>query len=53
VRGRKVIRQDFVPTLVSGTGQPSLVTGWRSVLARQNFDGLRRCAGLSPVLDAP
>jgi poly-gamma-glutamate capsule biosynthesis protein CapA/YwtB (metallophosphatase superfamily) len=53
VRDRKVIRQDFVPTVVSGTGQPALVTGWQSVLARQNFDGLRRCAGLSPVLDAP
>jgi len=49
VRERKVVRSEFVPTVVSGTGQPSVVSGWRGDLARDNFTDLRDCAGLDAV----
>lgn len=49
VQGRDVVRSTFVPTVMTGTGQPEVLTGWQADLARHNFDGLRGCAGLDPV----
>ena len=46
LRGRTVVRSDFVPTVVSATGRPALVPGWRAGLAENNFAALRACAGL-------
>lgn len=50
VQGREVVRSDFVPTVMTPTGQPEVLTGWRADLARHNFDELRACADLGPVL---
>ncbi len=50
VRGREVVQSDFVPTVMTGTGQPEVLTGWQADLARHNFDGLRECAHLDPTL---
>lgn len=50
VQGREVVRSDFVPTVMTDTGQPEVLTGWRASLARHNFDELRGCADLDPVL---
>ncbi|MGA5300919.1 CapA family protein [Nucisporomicrobium flavum] len=49
VRDRQVVRSEFVPTVVSGTGQPKALTGWHADLARTNFTDLRDCAGLGRV----
>ncbi|MEV4703750.1 CapA family protein [Actinoplanes sp. NPDC049316] len=49
VRDRRVVSSAFVPTVVSGTGQPTVLTGWRAGLARDNFTDLRDCAGLGTV----
>ncbi|MEU4690445.1 CapA family protein [Actinoplanes sp. NPDC023714] len=49
VRHRTVVREDFVPTVVSASGQPAVVTGWQATLARHTFAGLRSCAGLGAV----
>lgn len=51
VQGREVVRSDFVPTVMTPTGQPEVLTGWRADLARHNFDELRGCADLDPVLN--
>lgn len=50
VQGRDVVRSDFVPTVMTPTGQSEVLTGWRADLARHNFDELRTCADLDPVL---
>jgi len=47
VRGHKVLRSDFLPTIVSGTGQSVELSGWRRRVALDNFGGLRGCAGLT------
>ncbi|MEV8504195.1 CapA family protein [Actinoplanes sp. NPDC051475] len=52
VRGRTVVRSEFVPTVVSGTGQPTVLSGWRAGIARDNYTGLRKCAGLDAVSSA-
>jgi poly-gamma-glutamate synthesis protein (capsule biosynthesis protein) len=49
LRGRTVVRQDFVPTVVSSTGQSTVEKGWKQELARHNFDALRGCAGVRAV----
>jgi poly-gamma-glutamate synthesis protein (capsule biosynthesis protein) len=50
VQGRDVVRSDFVPTVMTPTGQSEALTGWRADLARHNFDELRGCTDLGPVL---
>jgi poly-gamma-glutamate capsule biosynthesis protein CapA/YwtB (metallophosphatase superfamily) len=50
VQGREVVRSDFLPTVMTPTGQSEALTGWRADLARHNFDELRGCADLDPVL---
>jgi len=47
VRDREVVRSDFLPTVVSATGQPAELSGWQARVARDNFAGLRGCAGLA------
>ena len=49
VRGRTVVSQDFVPTVISSTGQSTVEKGWKRDLARKNFDAQRGCAGVAPV----
>jgi hypothetical protein len=49
LRGRTVVNQNFVPTVVSSTGQSTVESGWKQDLARQNYDALRGCAGVTPV----
>ncbi|MFI5496025.1 CapA family protein [Actinoplanes sp. NPDC051859] len=49
VRGRTVVGSDFVPTVVSDTGQPAPVTGWQAAIARHHFADLRGCAKLDPL----
>lgn len=51
VSEREVVRSNFVPTVMTGTGQPEVLTGWRADLARHNFDELRGCAALGPVVN--
>lgn len=51
VRGRTVVHQEFVPTVVSPAGQPTVQSGWRATLARQNHADLRECAGLGRLVD--
>ncbi|MFC8796568.1 CapA family protein [Promicromonospora sp. NPDC057138] len=50
VQGREVVRSEFVPTVMTSTGQSEALTGWHANLARHNFDALRACADLDPVL---
>ena len=45
VRAGKVTRSAFTPTVVSDSGRPQPLTGWRAALARRNFEELRTCAG--------
>lgn len=47
VQGREVTGSEFVPTVMTPTGQPEVLRGWRADLARHNFDELRACADLS------
>jgi poly-gamma-glutamate synthesis protein (capsule biosynthesis protein) len=47
VRGHEVVRSDFLPTVVSATGQSVELSGWRKRIARDNFGSLRGCAGLA------
>ncbi|GAA4565188.1 CapA family protein [Micromonospora coerulea] len=49
VRGREVIRNEFVPAIVSGTGQPRLVSGSAERAIRDKLATARRCTGLSPT----
>jgi poly-gamma-glutamate capsule biosynthesis protein CapA/YwtB (metallophosphatase superfamily) len=45
--GRKVVRHDFVPAVVSDTGQPIPLKGDAAAKLSQRYDGLRQCAGLA------
>jgi poly-gamma-glutamate synthesis protein (capsule biosynthesis protein) len=47
MNGRKVIKNDFVPAVVSVTGQPVPLKGDSAAKVNQRFAGLRQCAGLS------
>ena len=47
VRGRLVSKQEFLPAVVSGTGQPILLTGAAATRVNQRYAGLRACAGLA------
>jgi hypothetical protein len=40
---------EFLPAVVSATGQPVLLTGSTRTVAAQHFADLRGCAGLSPT----
>ncbi|WP_433049173.1 CapA family protein [Dactylosporangium sp. CS-033363] len=48
VRARSVIRTEFLPAVVSDTGQPVLLTGDKAQKLTQRYSGLRACAGLAP-----
>jgi poly-gamma-glutamate synthesis protein (capsule biosynthesis protein) len=47
VRGRSVVRNEFLPAVVSSTGQPVLLTGAAAAKLSQRYAGLRRCTGLA------
>jgi poly-gamma-glutamate capsule biosynthesis protein CapA/YwtB (metallophosphatase superfamily) len=47
VRGREVIRNEFLPATVSGTGQPVLVAGAAEKRIRERVASARGCTGLS------
>jgi len=47
VRSRTVIHQEFLPAVVSDSGQPRLLTGTAATKLNQRYTGLRGCAGLS------
>jgi poly-gamma-glutamate synthesis protein (capsule biosynthesis protein) len=47
VRGRTVVRSEFLPAVVSPTGQPKLLAGADAAAASQRYAALRRCTGLS------
>jgi poly-gamma-glutamate capsule biosynthesis protein CapA/YwtB (metallophosphatase superfamily) len=45
--GRKVVRNEFVPAVVSATGQPLVASGAAATALSSRFAGLRGCTGLS------
>jgi poly-gamma-glutamate capsule biosynthesis protein CapA/YwtB (metallophosphatase superfamily) len=45
--GRKVVRNEFVPAVVSVTGQPVVATGAVATALNSRYAGLRGCTGLS------
>lgn len=47
VRDRRVTKREFLPAVVSGTGQPTLLTGTPATKLSQRYAGLTGCAGLS------
>jgi poly-gamma-glutamate capsule biosynthesis protein CapA/YwtB (metallophosphatase superfamily) len=47
VRGRTVVKSEFLPAVVSNTGQPTLLTGAAADALGSRYAGLRGCAGLS------
>jgi poly-gamma-glutamate synthesis protein (capsule biosynthesis protein) len=47
VRGRDVVRWEFAPAVVSGTGQPIPLAGAAAERAKAKFAGLRGCTGLA------
>lgn len=47
VRGRAVIRNEFLPAVVSATGQPVLLSGAAAQQARDRVARAQRCTGLS------
>ncbi|GGM43883.1 CapA family protein [Dactylosporangium sucinum] len=47
VRARSVTTAEFLPAVVSDTGQPKLLTGAAATRLSDRYAGLRRCAGLS------
>jgi poly-gamma-glutamate synthesis protein (capsule biosynthesis protein) len=47
IRGRDVTNWDFVPAVVSGTGQPVELTGAAADRLKARVGGLRECAGLA------
>ena len=47
VRGRDVIKNEFLPATVSSTGQPVLVSGAAEKKIRDKLASVRRCTGLS------
>ncbi|GAA2342888.1 CapA family protein [Dactylosporangium salmoneum] len=48
VRDRVVTATEFLPAVVSDTGQPVLLTGAAATKLSQRYAGLRSCAALSP-----
>ncbi|MEV6924296.1 CapA family protein [Dactylosporangium sp. NPDC051485] len=48
VRARVVTATQFLPAVVSNTGQPALLTGPAATKLAQRYSGLRSCAALSP-----
>lgn len=48
IRGRDVTGWEFVPAVVSATGQPVALTGPAAERLRARVAGLRECAGLAP-----
>jgi poly-gamma-glutamate synthesis protein (capsule biosynthesis protein) len=49
VRSRAVTRTEFLPAIVSDTGQPVLLTAEKAQKLTQRYSALRGCAGLSPT----
>ncbi|WP_238006813.1 CapA family protein [Dactylosporangium sp. AC04546] len=49
VHGRSVVKAELVPAVVSGTGQPKLLTGTAASALTKRFTDLRRCTGLAPA----
>jgi poly-gamma-glutamate synthesis protein (capsule biosynthesis protein) len=47
VRGRAVVRNEFLPARVSVTGQPRLVSGAAAATIRDKVAAARRCTGLA------
>ena len=47
VVGRSVTKVDFVPAVVSETGQPVPLQGEAAARVSQRYAGLRGCAGLA------
>jgi poly-gamma-glutamate capsule biosynthesis protein CapA/YwtB (metallophosphatase superfamily) len=47
LRGRTVVRSEFLPAVVTGTGQPRLLTGAAADSLSRRFAVLRRCTGLA------
>jgi poly-gamma-glutamate synthesis protein (capsule biosynthesis protein) len=47
VEGRKVVKNEFVPAVVSVTGQPIPLKGDEAAKVKQRYAGLRQCAGLA------
>ena len=53
VRGRTVVRTEFLAATVSGTGQPVLVSGPAKARIEDKLAAARRCAGLAPRRRGP
>jgi poly-gamma-glutamate capsule biosynthesis protein CapA/YwtB (metallophosphatase superfamily) len=53
VRGRTVVRTEFLPATVSGTGRPVLVSGPAKARIEDKLAAARRCAGLAPRRRGP
>lgn len=47
VRDRTVVKNEFLPAVVSGTGQPTPLSGAAATKAVQRYVGLRSCTGLA------
>jgi poly-gamma-glutamate capsule biosynthesis protein CapA/YwtB (metallophosphatase superfamily) len=47
--GRRVVKNEFLPAVVSSTGQPTPLTGPAAAALTTRYAGLRGCAGLAPV----
>ncbi|MEV4508911.1 CapA family protein [Dactylosporangium sp. NPDC049525] len=47
VRDRSVTKREFLPAVVSDTGQPTLLTGTAATKLSQRYAGLSTCAGLA------
>ncbi|MFG2043133.1 CapA family protein [Dactylosporangium sp. NPDC048998] len=47
VRSRSVVKTEFLPAVVSGTGQPVPLTGPAATKLTQRYSGLRACAALA------
>jgi poly-gamma-glutamate synthesis protein (capsule biosynthesis protein) len=47
MEGRKVVKNEFVPAVVSVTGRPTPLNGDAAAKVNQRYAGLRQCAGLS------
>jgi poly-gamma-glutamate capsule biosynthesis protein CapA/YwtB (metallophosphatase superfamily) len=48
VHARKVTKSEFLPAVVSSTGQPTLLTGAPADKLAKRYADLRTCAGLTP-----
>jgi poly-gamma-glutamate synthesis protein (capsule biosynthesis protein) len=49
VRARTVVKSEFLPAVVTTSGQPELLAGTDAAKLSQRYAGLRRCTGLSPA----